>query len=98
MIPPEKEKTPATRSSGGQGWHLGDTISPTAPLVNGRFCRPVAVADIARQIFEQLRQRFESGSDFEARRMQCRDAAEQKQRTARTVLSGNQATGRGSAK
>jgi len=36
--------------------------------VNSRFCRPVAVGDLARQAFDALRVQFETGREFAARK------------------------------
>jgi hypothetical protein len=77
---PESRRAASLRESDPVSGETRQTVGETVDIVNKRFCRPIEVQIIARQIFEQLRQRFESGSDFEARRLRARAAAQRKGR------------------
>lgn len=55
MRPPENKEAAPGQESGSLRQEDGLNVNATVDNVNRRFCRPIAVAELARQIMTQLR-------------------------------------------
>ena len=75
MKPPDPEKeNPAVVGGANESADSHSKVPERLQLVNGRFCRPVAVSEIAWASLAGLL----NGSDFEERRRRARDASREK--------------------